>query len=470
MAINPEILEFLKKKNPELFNMMPPAMPTSSFDVGASNSTATARSPMPVATPPADGGFKLSLDDIKRPSLTDALLKTPPPADMPKPPTMPGIDLPPPPARKPMQTPLAPPKAVESAPFEAVPPTPAGPSDREKLSASLDKNKKWGILSTILAGVGDAVNARGGGRSNFAQSAASAAGNKKKDALAEFDDAAKKKKDAANDAEMGNPSSAVSRSYQDAVLKLNPKMDEKRLRMLPASRLKDLLDTSEVVYKVDEGRRTREDSKADRAALQQDKLDQKAEQQNEKSIQELAKRLGDPQPLVAAMNNIESTLGFKIDDYDDTNGSVNGKKVDLPGVSLPGVGRVSFYNRDARELNTAASKVFNLELRDRSGAAVTVPELERLKTEFASGKFNSEPELIKALKSYKTILAAHLKNTEAGFKPDLVEKYRERGGVTSQDMSGRKAQPTPEDQQAVAWAKANPNDPRAKDILAANGL
>lgn len=461
-TLDPMVLEFLKKKNPELFN------PASNFDVSVSNSTAPARGVMP-APPPTDQPFKLTMDDIKRPSLTDQMLNPPPPAT--EAPSMPPkTTLPPPPGMgsKPPVSSGLPPKAAEIAPIAA--PVTTGPSDREKLSASLDKKKKWALISAALAGLGDSISRAGGGNSNFMNTALSTATGAKEAGLKEFDEAAKAKTASANEAELNNPASAVSRSYQDAVLKLNPKMNEKTLRMLPASRLKDLLDTSEVVYKVDEGRRTREENKADKAALQDEKLALKKEQQDDKNIMELSKRLGDPQPLVAALGNIEDNLGFKIDDYDDKTGTVRGKKVDLPGVSIPGIGRTSFYSRDARELQSAAAKVFNLELRDRSGAAVTVPELERLKIEFASGRFNSEPELIKALKSYKTILATHLKNTEAGFKPELVDKYSERGGITSRDVGGAKAAATPEDKEAIAWAKANPNDPRAKDILRANGL
>ena len=165
----------------------------------------------------------------------------------------------------------------------------------------------------------------------------------------------------------------------------------------------------------------------------------------EDGVSKASEKLSSAQDISNTLRNVESKLGFAIDDAKIANGEliVNGKPRDLPGVSFPGAGRLNFFSSDARGLNAAVSKIFNAELKDRSGAAVTTSEMQRLKTEFASGKFNSEPEMVQALKDYKVAAAQALRNREAGFKPEVLEEYKARGGQTSADIDGPVAMVTP---------------------------
>lgn len=140
------------------------------------------------------------------------------------------------------------------------------------------------------------------------------------------------------------------------------------------------------------------------------------------------------------MQNIEKELGFDLNDYDTKTGKVGDKRKDLPGISLPVLGRVSFYNKDARTLETKAAAIFNAELKDRSGSAVTSPELERLRTEFGAGKFNTESELIGALKDYKNALIAAVGGQEAKYRPEAIEEARARGQFTSASITPYKPQ------------------------------
>jgi len=161
------------------------------------------------------------------------------------------------------------------------------------------------------------------------------------------------------------------------------------------------------------------------------------EEQDEKSVERLQGKLGTTQDAARAVVGLEKELGFSLDDYDPKTGKAlksSGKTgaVDLPGVSIPLVGRVGFWG-DAAKLNTVASKMFNMELRDRSGAAVTTPELERLKTEFGEGKFNTEPQLIEAMQSYKNGLLAKMKDIEAS-NPNASQTYSDQGGSTSRGL------------------------------------
>ncbi len=157
----------------------------------------------------------------------------------------------------------------------------------------------------------------------------------------------------------------------------------------------------------------------------------------ETDVQSLSKSLAGTQDLVSSVQEVENLLGAPLDEFSvDSNNTLKrgDKKVDLPGVSLPGVGRVSFYDNKARDLAGAVGKVFNVTLKDRSGAAVTNTELERLKNEFGQGKYNSESEMIGALQRYKTALSKELENREAAYRPEVRETYADRGGTTSKQV------------------------------------
>jgi hypothetical protein len=166
----------------------------------------------------------------------------------------------------------------------------------------------------------------------------------------------------------------------------------------------------------------------------EERLLDKKEKDEKDDLIKLSTKLGDPQALASSLSSVDDVLGFKLDDAiisKDGTIKVGDKKVDLPGVSVPLLGRTSFYDSDARNLASSIGRVFNTELKDRSGAAVTSNEMERLKNEFGTGSFNTEAEMLGALQRYKVAVARALKNREAGFSPKIVEKYKEQGGTTS---------------------------------------
>lgn len=175
------------------------------------------------------------------------------------------------------------------------------------------------------------------------------------------------------------------------------------------------------------------------------KEDEKNERQEEQDVQKLSKDVAGTQDLLGGLDEVERKLGGKLENFSaDTKGNLmrDGKSVDLPGVSAPGLGRVSFYSGEARDLNSAASRVFNATLKDRSGGSVTDSEMERMRQEFNAGKYNSEPELISALQRYKRQTQLVLKDREAGFNPSVVKKYSDQGGRTSQSLGFRAGEKT----------------------------
>jgi hypothetical protein len=183
-----------------------------------------------------------------------------------------------------------------------------------------------------------------------------------------------------------------------------------------------------------------EESRRMRWAMAGAQKGEREEKETNAAVEKLQTKLSPLQDIQNSIGTVESKMKFKLDTYDpDTETAlIDGKKqkVDLPGASIPGIGRVTAYSNAARDLETAMARVFNVELKDRSGAAVTTPELERLKAEFGSGKFNTEAEKIGALREYQKLATIAMKNVEAGYSPKAVRTYGERGGMTSQTVGG----------------------------------
>jgi len=146
----------------------------------------------------------------------------------------------------------------------------------------------------------------------------------------------------------------------------------------------------------------------------------------ENNVQKFEKSRQGKAALDASINTLEGKLGFKLDDYDMETNMANGSSIDLPGVNVPGLGRVGVYDKEARQIDTAMARVFNVELHDRSGAAVTTPEMKRLELEFSAGAFQTEPEKIQAVKDYTRLLKEELKRRDAAFSPEVRDLYQDR--------------------------------------------
>jgi hypothetical protein len=161
----------------------------------------------------------------------------------------------------------------------------------------------------------------------------------------------------------------------------------------------------------------------------QDKVGARREEKVNQATEKLSGKLQNAGEVNSALTSVEKKLGFNLDDYQE------GAPVDLPGMSVPGLGRISAYDSKARGLQNSVARVFNAELKDRSGAAVTSNELERLKIEFGEGKFNTEEEMVAALKEYKSAFRELVKNIEAGFVPEAISTIEGRGGFSSKSIS-----------------------------------
>ncbi|HEY2931173.1 MAG TPA: hypothetical protein VGK99_05455 [Acidobacteriota bacterium] len=90
-------------------------------------------------------------------------------------------------------------------------------------------------------------------------------------------------------------------------------------------------------------------------------------------------------------------------------------------------------DQDVREGRQAFQKLFNITLKNRSGAAVTNQELERLKQEFATGALKTPEQLKAAVNQARNIISQHYRAVASGFGPDALNSYnanmREMGGT-----------------------------------------
>lgn len=121
------------------------------------------------------------------------------------------------------------------------------------------------------------------------------------------------------------------------------------------------------------------------------------------------------------------------------------KAVEVPGVaeSVSGLKSKlpdSMLSKEVREGRQALTKLFNIELKNRSGAAVTNQELERLKDEFGQGVFKTSDQIKTAVEKAREIVNMHYRSVAAGFPKEALEAYNENlraiGGTPVIDVTG----------------------------------
>ena len=171
------------------------------------------------------------------------------------------------------------------------------------------------------------------------------------------------------------------------------------------------------------------------------------------------------------IGSVEDQLKFKLEEYDENTGTVtqtdpktgetSTKAIKLPGTTVPGLGRVTFYDTDARVLKSTMDKIFNTELKNRSGQAVTSNELKRLREEFGEGAFNTEQEMLGALKRYKAAAIRAVKNSEARFPQEIKDEFKKRGGFSSDDIESKSPTTPKFPQDVLDYAKQHNITPEA---------
>lgn len=270
MPTNPIVLDYLLKKKQGLDPFAP-----SNFDVSESSSPMATKGMLP-APAAAPSPFKLTMDDITRPSLSDQLLNPaapPPPAEPPQMPVDAPAPAPAPMASKPAETSMMPPIPAAG---------PAAPAPQPK-----DDPLKGGLsaLAQGLAAYADASNAGIGQKSEFFKNMKE--GNRQ----AELEGREKIKFDQEQSAikNASDPTSPESKFAQSYMAKLTGrKVGE--FKEFSYQRAKELLPTVEKAWAAQEAMETR---KATQMAAHNTKHDSDQDRLEHNAIQSVQSLRGD---------------------------------------------------------------------------------------------------------------------------------------------------------------------------------
>jgi hypothetical protein len=113
-----------------------------------------------------------------------------------------------------------------------------------------------------------------------------------------------------------------------------------------------------------------------------------------------------------------------------------------PSGDIPGYGRfagllpTAMVSEQGKVIRQAMAPLRNLTLLDRSGAAVTNPEFERLKEELGSGAFMTDEDLLRGYTQIKAMYEANRANIMAGAAPEVQKEYMARNPKRSTISTG----------------------------------
>lgn len=140
----------------------------------------------------------------------------------------------------------------------------------------------------------------------------------------------------------------------------------------------------------------------------------KADQETQKKVQQLGTALEKSKlpHADAVLADVEKAL----EKTPEVAEFISGPKSLLPDLAV---------KDDVKFARQAFKKLFNITLQDRSGAAVTNQELERLKQEFATGAFKTDKQLSEAVEKARGIINAHYAGVAGAFGPDVLNAYNE---------------------------------------------
>ena len=165
------------------------------------------------------------------------------------------------------------------------------------------------------------------------------------------------------------------------------------------------------------------------AAAAKDKAGAKSDMDVKDDVKELAKRVGaDPASIRVAMDALD-------------------KEILESGGDIPGVGRVDALTPDflssdkAISVRNQAQDLVDALLKMQSGSTVSEQERTRKYQSYGIGS-RDERNFKTGMQRLRGDIEAKLKATEAGFRPEVVDQYRNQGGTSSADVGrGIQAQP-----------------------------
>lgn len=248
-----------------------------------------------------------------------------------------------------------------------------------------------------------------------------------------------------DETQMRDPNSDVSKSVREGLKRLFPDLN------LPdnvsAMQLKNTGINFGTLIAAKENADARRDAaqlSREQLALQRESARETKEQTKiDKDIDNYSKR-AEKMGLPAATQTLQ-----EIDNL--LSGGLDATKGDVPGYGLAAGALPSIAVSDkGQKLRQAVQRLANIELKDRSGAAVTDQEFKRFKEEFGTGTFKTEAQLLNGLRQYRNVLARVSKELEAATPRKALEEYKTREGAVTSELipgaskGGQKATRTPQ--------------------------
>lgn len=184
----------------------------------------------------------------------------------------------------------------------------------------------------------------------------------------------------------------------------------------------------------------------------QEQMQGQREQSNDFKVQSQASQFA---------NQLEKT---GIPQADQTLNTIEGIMAKYPAGKLPGYGRVegllpnAALPQDAQTLRQAVAQLANINLKQRSGAAVTAQEYDRFKTELGNSTFVPEERLRQGITQMRALVEAQKKNAVGGVSDDALASYEANGGMPLSQLRPGKGSQT----KAAAPAKIDPSAAQAE--------
>ena len=135
---------------------------------------------------------------------------------------------------------------------------------------------------------------------------------------------------------------------------------------------------------------------------------------------------------------------------------------------IPGYGEIVgalpdwMSSQAGKDTRQSIAELQNALLKARSGGAVTPGEYDRLKSELGAGFGRGDANLRKGIANVTATLQNKMRNAQAGYSPEAVGLYEERGGLTGRNLNSTIKPPVSTETQPIIGGKINYADPRVQ--------
>lgn len=200
-----------------------------------------------------------------------------------------------------------------------------------------------------------------------------------------------------------------------------------------------------------------------RAAATANKPNQQVDNKIEDNVLSLSKRLDQLQPTREAAQNVQNII-------DGATDPTTGKVKNIPGFGY-GALKPTWLQNSAEAKNSAAIQAWaNAVIRSQAGLSQTLSETQNQVLESLARGKGRQDQFLAVYPQVMEKLNATLDSTEAGHRPEAVERYLDRGGNLSRvyskyDKKGQQAEADRAARRGVQSGRSAPTEKTADDYL-----